>query len=212
MELVKVRAALMSAVFEQNAGSLPSAAKMAVFLTDLATMRGVIEEYKAIHGQDVFLDISLSNSHKKTFVSGSPEQLRQVQAAHQFREWAKLHKAVPSLVTNMSDAYHCRILSQAKRDFRDRIAGFAFREPRYPLYRNCDARPYSRQTIVEGLCDHFDHTVLFHASVVGAVEANQSRGLQTRFVDVGSNSFLSKCVQDLEAELHTKFDKQSIDS
>ena len=212
LQLVQARAAAMKAVFEQHACSLCSAAKMAVFLADLPTTRAALEDYRAQQAEDLFLDVSLSNSHKKTFVSGEPQQLRQVPPPQQFREWARLHRALGSLVTNMTDAYHCRTLSQAKLRFREHIAELPFAEPRLPVYRNCDARLYSKQNIVEGLCDHFDHTVLFHQSVLNAVAADRALGLQTCFLDVGSNGFLSKCVEDIEAELLTTFDKQRIDS
>ncbi len=185
---------------------------MAVFLADLSTMKGLLEHYRELLGRDLFLDVSLSNSHRKTFVSGDPAQLRLVDCGQQFRDWAKQQRSVASLVTNMNDAYHCRILSKAKLEFRERIAGFAFQEPELPVYRNCDAQRYSKASIPQGLCDHFDHTVLFHQSVLNAIAANQQSGLLTRFVDVGSNGFLTKCIEDIEAELQTKFDKMSIDS
>lgn len=99
----------------------------------------------------------------------------------------------------MADAYHCRILAHAKHRFAEALRECPFVAPEITVLRNVDSQPYTRDNIVQGLLDHFDHTVLFADSVRNAIadlEAEEGEGVTV--VDVGSKGFLTKCVEDIE--------------
>lgn len=54
---------------------------MAVIVNDLASVTNHLNEYRAETNQaDAFLDVSISNSPRKTFVSGDPTALKQVRS------------------------------------------------------------------------------------------------------------------------------------
>lgn len=107
----------------------------------------------------------------------------------------------------MNDAYHCRLLTPVKEDFAFYLAHFDFEEPRHAVFRNVDGQRYTKDTIVEGLSDHFDRPVLFQRGVERAVAhllTSQSRCPFRRqdegltIIDVGSQGFLMKAVEDIE--------------
>lgn len=52
---------------------------MAVIVADLESVRNHLQDYMTEANQpDAFLDVSISNSPRKTFVSGDPSALKQV--------------------------------------------------------------------------------------------------------------------------------------
>jgi malonyl CoA-acyl carrier protein transacylase len=81
LRLVKLRADVMSAVFKDQICRHPSPtiAQMAVIVDSLSGVQQKLNEFKELEGRaDYFIDISISNSPRKTFVSGDPHCLREV--------------------------------------------------------------------------------------------------------------------------------------
>lgn len=118
----------------------------------------------------------------------------------------------------MRDAYHCRILTPAKHRFEAELSKFTFEEPKHPIFRNVDGKLYTRETIRQGLVDHFDHPVLFQKSIENAFGwVARQRGTSpleaqpdVTLVDIGSQGFLTKAVEDIQLPL--KYTKVVINS
>lgn len=105
-----------------------------------------------------------------------------------------------SLVTNMNDAYHCRILKEAKEEFREYLTEVRFSEPRYRVLRNVDARDHTVAGMRQALVDAFDHPVLVQKCFERLVHWLHPDSATT-IVDLGSNGFMPSCVRDLQASL-----------
>lgn len=112
----------------------------------------------------------------------------------------------------MKDAYHCSLLSNVKHEFHQSISKFDFSMPTMPVYRNVDAKLYTKANIISGLTDHFDHTVLFYKSICNAIDSFGSDSSTITFYDIGSNGYLAKCVADIEDERNEKYDIVKFDS
>lgn len=198
---------------------------MVMLIADLNQTRRVLDDFNlTFNPQAGFLDISLSNSYQKTFVSGFEKELREVVLFHnslQLRDFAKEKYGISSVTTNMPGAYHCRLLTPLKPIFEEemRVRGFKFRTPKFRILRNCDTLPFTEANIVDGLVRSFDHTVLFYQSLKEAVKSIEQASSRSEisehvmhFCDLGSKRFLSKCVIDLEAETGQSYKKESFDS
>lgn len=105
-----------------------------------------------------------------------------------------------SLVTNMNDAYHCRILKDAKEEFREYLGEVQFEEPRYRVLRNVDAKDHTVEGMRQALVDAFDHPVLVN-ECFNRLEGWLHPDSQTTIADLGSNGFMPGCVRDVQASL-----------
>lgn len=101
----------------------------------------------------------------------------------------------------MDGAYHCRVLTECKELFRNELSQFKFKKPRFPVYRNVDARLYDAANLTSGMLDHFDTTVHFDQSVRNALNDMDLSNSTIEVFDLGSGGFLTKCLEDIEQTL-----------
>lgn len=186
---------------------------MVLCLADLQRVKEAIIEYTDTVNPNSGIEVTIHNSPRKTFVAGTPTNLQAVEKMlNKFRDWIKSKKGITSLATNMQDAYHCKSLSRVKLQFKEILSEFDFQEPSLPVYRNVDGMLYSKENIVQGLTDHFDHPVLFCESILNELHNFSSDNSSTTFFDIGSKGYLTKCVDDIEAVLKMSFNKRQFDS
>jgi trans-AT polyketide synthase/acyltransferase/oxidoreductase domain-containing protein len=124
LRMVQKRGELMH---QQSGGGMA-----AVLGMDLDAVQKVLLENADLSG----VDIANINAPEQIVLSGKKEDIEQAQAAF---EAAGARRFV---VLNVSGAFHSRYMQEPGQEYREFIQSVAFREPKFPVISNLEAKPY----------------------------------------------------------------------
>lgn len=124
LRMVKKRGELMH---QQSGGGMA-----AVLGMDLDAVQQVLNDNSELGS----VDIANINAPEQIVLSGKKEDIDQAQGAF---EAAGARRFV---VLNVSGAFHSRYMQEPGQEFRNHIQGVQFKEPKFPVISNLEAKPY----------------------------------------------------------------------
>lgn len=151
--------------------------------------------------QDQVLVAANYNSPGQIVISGEVDAIARAEEA-----WKDQGGRFSRLATQ--GAFHSPLMSSAADQFKTFLATIEFADPQIPVLCNTDANYLDKETVVQRLCDHLTHPVLFDQSV------QRLRGEQKDvFVEIGFGGVLQGLVKriDKDAERFCVQDQASFD-
>lgn len=167
LKLVQKRGALMS---QATGGGMAALLGM-----DGAATKAALAELEA----DA-IDVANFNSPRQTVISGLKEDIEEV--APKLQEMG----AKRAVVLSVSGAFHSRRMQPAADEFRSFAGGFDFNAPKIPCIANCNAQPYTADTIVDNMVNQIVGSVHWVDTVRQLKDAGE-----VEFVEMGPGKVLT---------------------
>ena len=98
----------------------------------------------------------------------------------------------------MSAAFHCKLLTPIKGEYRKLFENLKITPPKLTVYRNIDLKLFTtREEIIEGLVEQFDKPVLFRHTIEKLLDEAKNNNQELEFVELGTTGLLAKLVRDI---------------
>ena len=184
----------------QEAAPVGVGAMAALMGADVATAGTLCREAL---GNGLVVEVANVNAPEQVVVAGH------TQAVEQVVEMARARGVRRSVMLPVSAPFHCRLMQPAAERLARELDRIAIAPPRFPVFRNVDARPYAgAHEVVSGLAAQVASPVRW----VECIQAMVRLGIHT-FVEAGPGRVLTGLLKRIagEAEGYAVGDSASIE-
>jgi len=133
------------------------------------------------------IDVANFNSPRQTVISGLKVHIET------FAPEMKEKGAIRVVILPVSGAFHSRYMKPAADEFEAFLAGFSFGNLKIPCIANCNAKPYTDESIASNLVSQIYSSVQWTDSIRGL----RKKGAD-KFIEVGPGTVLSGLARQIQ--------------